>query len=173
LIAALVTLFILRASYQPTITSEISFVRVLNANGAVVPAIKNGDSVNSPDPQVWLEPRGEFTVEIIATLHNEGDIGVSLDSVKSPNLSAPHLPYFVFFSGGGNNDWGSFGKFHPATIPAHGNINIGIRYSEECLPGSNSYISNQSLSTGYSFLGVHHTAIVPVQPYRLKLRTSC
>ena len=172
-VAILIAGLTLRATYQPQIGSGISFVRVLDSNGKVVKATRNGLNVGSSAPQIWLEPRGTYTVEVIADLQNSGDYGVTLDSVRTPILSAQTLPYSVFFSGGGNNDWNSFGKFHPVSVSGHGGVYIGIRFTEKCIPGSNRYIGVQSLPITFSFLGVHHASLVNIQPFRLTLRQSC
>ncbi|MHB1172420.1 MAG: HAAS signaling domain-containing protein [Lacisediminihabitans sp.] len=171
-IAVLVAGLALRATYQPQIGSMISFVRVLDSNGNVVNAIANGKTVGSSATQVWLEPKGTYTVEVNAVLRNGGDLGVTLESIQNPNGPIPKSPFKVYFGGGGNHFWGSLGGFHKVSMPGHGTVSIGLRYSERCTPGSNGTFV-QFLPITYSFLGVRHTTLVPIQPFRLRARQAC
>ncbi len=172
-VVALLAGFVLRATYDPPIRSMISFSRVLDSSGNVVKALQNGNVAGGTEPQVWLEPSNTFSVEIIVVLQNSGDFGVTLNAVQPPTSGPSLLAYTVFFSGGGNHYWGSLGKFHPISIAGHASVSIGIRYSERCVAGPNTYIAVRSLPVAISFLGEHHSELVGIQPFHILLRPSC
>lgn len=174
-IVTLVALGIILADrYQPLMQGDAPTSRVINAAGRVAEH-KFIYAPGLPVATAWIEPQGLFTVEVIASIKNNGWLPVELRTVRIDaqgyRLRDPGISINSSHSG---QDWNGSHQFQPVSISGHSSRNFEFHYTQSCIPApSGSFVTLQSLKVKYKFLQIQHTIVIPIQKFVIRNRPHC
>ncbi|HEY5438967.1 MAG TPA: hypothetical protein VIJ99_08690 [Acidimicrobiales bacterium] len=168
---AVLGLVLLAASrYQPLTPKMYGYYdsRVLTSAGTAVPFY---NSKGPHSDQVWLEPKGAFTVEIEMTIDNNGPFPIRVENVGAHDASSRPKVFFDRFG-----EYGLTGAtpMHPFIIVGHSTATLAVHYVEQCVPSATgNVITVAQLPVTFSFLHFEHTDSELIEPFQIKRRPSC
>jgi hypothetical protein len=153
-------------------------VEVLAPNGSPARTVSDGAQLDTGAPTVFEEPVSKwFTVKVIASLYNEGPYSIVIDSVGSPSTFLQYDTH-VRFDGTektqASEGWRGGPRFHTFTLPSHQDQTLLITYRQLCQGDEAGSVNGYSqVPVTYSYMFFRHTAYVAIDPFDVKMASTC
>jgi hypothetical protein len=141
---------------------------VTGADGRSIPnAVTRKDGIVYPSEGLAKVQARDSQVIMLFPIENDGRFSVRLTKVLSPG----NQPLFVQAVVSMGNEHGGLPNrpFQPVTLKPGDNRTIEVKVRPACLDTSGQLVSFKDVLIEYSFLGVHHTAEIPLQSYGFAL----
>jgi hypothetical protein len=178
IVAIGVALYFAASHYQPLSQSPGGGYgsQVLTSNGTLA---TNRYAGGAASRVIWTEPSGTFQVEVIVTLNNDQRFGVTIDKVLAPPNPSGNSNVRVLFDSKGSAigfySWKGGPPFRPTTLGSKGELQLVVRWNQQCVPASASHSATTytTLPVEFTFLGFHHTVTVPINAITIKPQSTC
>lgn len=151
--------------------------QILTMNNQLAPHTYGTYGPQSESETIWNEPAGSYKAAVQFTLNNDGSFPITIDQVLTPWAQGYNTHFDTFFDST-KRDQGGYGYrggpiFHATTLPGHGDLTLVMHWTARCIPGASTTTTLTTTQVTYSFMGMHHTVSVPLQPFELKYRPTC
>ena len=159
-------------AYQPftPVAAPLHYeVAVLTSSGHLAAQHVSSGPASHP---VWNEPVGEFRVEMMVTLYNNGPFPVTVTSIGSTSGAARDV--HAFFDTLGAEGLRGGDPLRPFSLTGHNQQTIAVHWRQACRASLRErVVLNQNLNVSFSFLGHQHTVRVYAGPFALRLTQHC
>jgi hypothetical protein len=174
LLAVLVVIALIFANlYRPLYLSVAGNEgnQVLAPNGSPAQILSDSAQSDNGAPTVFLEPVAKWsTVQVIASLDNQGRYPIVIDSVGTPST---YLQYDAHVRFDRSDTWHGGPRFHTFTLHPDQDQTVLITYRQQCQADTGEVMEYDAVPVTYSYMFFHHTAVVGIEPFDIKMASKC
>jgi hypothetical protein len=146
-------------------------VEVLAPNGSPAPIVSDSAQTDNGAPTVFKEPVAKWsTVEVIASLYNDGPYSVVIDSVGTPSSYLESDAHVRFDR---SDSWQGGPRFHAFTLRSDQDQTVLITYRQQCQADTGEVMGYDAVPVAYSYMFFHHSADVAIEPFDIKMASTC
>lgn len=159
------------ANYRPLNLPHFGYsaTRVVLANGRLAPSFPTPGPASQTE---WREPTGDFSVDFVVTIDNNGPYPVRVSRVTT--WSSSRTPTTAYLDTYDEHGFAGGRPLTPFIVIGHNDQTVAVHVAEHCVASPTRRVTKiTSVPVTFSFLGFTHTVGVYVTPLLLQLRTSC